>query len=290
MPRRPAATVLGLLALSMAGGCAGLRHGAGSPLSPLQVAGDSVLLEVLFVRLPTGDQETHEPLWNDVDEQQLPVEARQRLEANGFRVGLASARLPPLLEGLLNLGDAPPPKADEHRVELGTESTIRGWKRQVREGEPGEIVVTGQQSPLPRLAVLVRSDDGEVSGEVFHKAKAIFVEKAFPQIDGRVRIELVPEIEYGDPASQYLPGDGGNFELRVQSPRKVFDRLRIDATLSPGQILILGCRPARDGSLGSHYFTEQGPDGPRQQLLLIRLAQANRDDLFAEHSTGAEID
>jgi hypothetical protein len=290
MPRGPAASVLGLLALSLAGGCAGLRHSAGSPLSPLQAAGDSVLLEVLFVRLPPGSQEVHAPLWNDIDEQQFPVEARQRLEANGFRVGLAAARLPPLLEGLLNLGDAPPPKADEHRVELGTESTIRGWKRQVREGEPREIVVSGQQAPLSRLAVLLRNDDGEVSGEVFHKAQAIFVEKAFPQNDGRVRVELVPEIVYGDPQNRFVPGDSGNFEFRVQSPRKVFDRLRIDVTLSPGQILILGGRPEREGSLGSHYFTEQGSDGPRQQLLLIRLAQANRDDLFAEHTMGAEID
>jgi len=270
MPRRPAATVLGLLALSLAGGCAELRHGAGTPLSPLQVAGDSVLLEVLFVRLPADGQEAYEPLWNEIDEQQLPVEVRQRLEANGFRVGLAAARLPPLLESLLNLGDTPPPKVDEHRVELGKESTIRGWKRQVREGEPREIVVNGQQTPLSRLAVLLRNDDGEVSGEVFHKAKAIFIEN-------------------GDPHNEFVPGEGGTFEFRVQSPRKVFDRLRIDATLSPGQILILGGRPEREGSLGSHYFTEQGPDGPRQQLLLIRLAQANRDEPFAEHLTGSEM-
>jgi hypothetical protein len=280
---------LGLLALSLAGGCAELRHGAGTPLSPLQVAGDSVLLEVLFVRLPADGQEAYEPLWNEIDEQQLPVEVRQRLEANGFRVGLAAARLPPLLESLLNLGDTPPPKVDEHRVELGKESTIRGWKRQVREGEPREIVVNGQQTPLSRLAVLLRNDDGEVSGEVFHKAKAIFIEKAFPQNGGRVRIELLPEIVYGDPHNEFVPGEGGTFEFRVQSPRKVFDRLRIDATLSPGQILILGGRPEREGSLGSHYFTEQGPDGPRQQLLLIRLAQANRDEPFAEHLTGSEM-
>jgi hypothetical protein len=282
--------LLRCLPILLAGGCSWLHRGGASPLSPLSVAGDSVLLEVLFVRLPPAEIDRYLPLWNDVDEQQLPIASRQRLAANGFRVGLVASRLPPLLEGLLNQEEVPkptnapkPPKPanGERMVDVGKEPTVRGYQRQVRVGEPREIV-PGQKDPYPQLTVLIRNDDGDVTGEVFKKAKPMFVERVYPTKDGRVRLELLPEIVYGDPQKQFLPGDDGTLQFQVLPPRKAFDRLRIEATLAPGQSLLIGGRPEHEGSLGSRYFTEPSADGPRQQLLLIRLAQAKDDHLFVD--------
>jgi hypothetical protein len=282
--------MLRLAPLLLACGCSWLHRSGSSPLTPLSVAGDTVLLEVLFVRLPTAEVDRYLPLWNDVDEQQLSIESRQRLAANGFRVGLVASRLPPLLEGLLNQEDVPKPRNNsndpkpangERMVEVGKEPTVRGYQRQVRVGEPREIV-PGQKDPHPKLTVLLRNDDGDVTGEVFKKAKPMFVERVYPTNDGRVRLELLPEIVYGDPQKQFLPGDDGTLQFQVVPPRKAFELLRIDATLAPGQSLLIGGRPGHEGSLGSQYFTEPSADGPRQQLVIIRFAQAKDDHLFVD--------
>ena len=47
----------------------------------------------------------------------------------------------------------------------------------------------------------------------------------------------------------------------------------------PGQTLILSCTPESKG-LGQNFFVDTSHGDPQQKLLLIRLAQTQRDDLF----------
>jgi len=55
--------------------------------------------------------------------------------------------------------------------------------------------------------------------------------------------------------------------------------MTIAATLSPGEMLIVGCLPNKSGSLGHHFFTTC-KEQPQQKLLVVRLAQTQHDGLF----------
>ena len=64
-------------------------------------------------------------------------------------------------------------------------------------------------------------------------------------------------------------------------PKRTFDHLAFDATLSAGQMLVLTCMPNRGGTLGHYLFTEPQGDQLQQKLIVVRLAQSRYDDLFA---------
>jgi hypothetical protein len=117
----------------------------------------------------------------------------------------------------------------------------------------------------------------------------LLLARAFPEGDGRVRLEVLPEIEHGDPQRRFEPGDG---MMRVEfgPARERFDTLRLEAVLSPGQTLLLTCVADRPGTLGHHFFTENASDRVVQKLVLVRLAAANYDDLFSPDTPAAEID
>ena len=76
-------------------------------LAPAQMSPDSVGLELFFVRCPFGDPDVNTKLWQEIDEQHLPADLRERLARNGFRAGVVSGQIPVELSKLLELGDKP---------------------------------------------------------------------------------------------------------------------------------------------------------------------------------------
>ena len=104
--------------------------------------------------------------------------------------------------------------------------------------------------------------------------------KAFPQSDGRVRVELVPELSHDEPRQKFVAGQG-TLRLETGKPSKAFDELGFSAILSPGSMLLIGSLPNRPGSLGHHFFAHDEGSEPQQKLLVVRLAQTQHDDLFA---------
>src|SRR5262245_52312383 len=78
------------------------RRPVGSPLlSPAEMGEDAVTLQVFFARCAVGDSELNGPLWNELDEQELPAALRRNLAANGFRAGLVGIQVPMSLSRLL---------------------------------------------------------------------------------------------------------------------------------------------------------------------------------------------
>ena len=68
----------------------------------------------------------------------------------------------------------------------------------------------------------------------------------------------------------------------------MFGSLRLRATISPGETLVLGgdIQPA---GLGRQFFFESTASGERHHLLLIRVAQTQLDDLFAPETENGPI-
>jgi hypothetical protein len=248
-----------------------------SLLQPPHMSPDSVSLDMFFVRFPFGDSEINEKLWKEIDEQHFPAELRERLARNGFRVGIVSNPMPDELAKLLELSDKPAP-ADEQGgtkvTKLDGEPRVLRRFLQLPAQKRGEIIASGV---YPQLPVLVHAS-GQLSGQTYEQAQGIFAIRSFPQPDGRVRLELVPELHH-DQMRQHWVGDQGMMRLEVSRPKQIYDDMSVSAEFSPGTILILSSLPNRQGSLGHYFFTEN--DGRLQQkLLLVRLAQTQHDGLF----------
>src|SRR5690606_27801493 len=93
-----------------------------------------------------------------------------------------------------------------------------------------------------------------------------------------VRVEIIPEIHHGSPRQQVVPGEG-TFQLITARDREVFEDLRMELTLAPGQTLVLTCTSDQKG-LGENFFVEPERGDGQKTLLRIRLLQTQRGDLF----------
>ncbi len=267
-----------LPALLAIAGCAALPGKAKSPLRPPQMSADSVVLEMFFVRVPFGDPAVNGKLWDQIDEQPLAPDLRERLARNGFRAGLIGGAMPDELAKLLELADKPAPtgQLDGAKAEdLNEEPRVLRRHLQLRAGQRSEILAS---SVYPELPVLVNAA-GQLSGQTYNEAQGVFAVKSFPQPDGRVRLELVPELHYGQPRQRWVGGQG-MMRLETSRAKQVYDDMTLSADLSPGTMLVLSSLPSRPGSLGHHFFTQSEPR-LEQKLLVIRLSQTQHDGLFA---------
>lgn len=271
---------IGLFSLAVLAvlGCAPLHPEGKSPLVPARMSPDSVVLDIFFARFPQGQEDLNGPLWNEIDEQHFPTEVRRRLAENGFRVGMVGDRLPDKLVELLELkGQLPTGGAPGETVVTNLESEPHVVRRhlQLRADQRSEIITTEIYETLPVLTC----DAGEVSGRPYSRAQGLFVVKSYPDRDGRVRLELTPELQFGE-ERQRFSGRYGAFKLEAGRDREDFDKLAISATLAPGNMIVMSSLPERSGSLGCHFFRHQTSGKTEQKLMVIRLSQTQHDDLF----------
>jgi hypothetical protein len=265
--------------VTAAGSCSPLRPEGASLLGRLQLPPDSVALEIYFIRVPFGQPDANQTLWQQVDEQQLPNDLRRRLVENGFRAGLVSSQPPEVLSKLMELKDKPAPtpgKATQVKIaEMDQEPRVVRRFVQLRSGKRSEIIASDIYDELP---VLTR-EPGGVCGHTYPKAQGLLALKAVPEADGQTRLNLVPEIHYGEPRQRYV-GQGAALILEAGRARKVFDELTITAGLLPGHMLLISSLDSRPGTLGHQFFTCKSNGRVEQKLLLIRLAQTQHDSLF----------
>ncbi len=272
--------ILLLAVLAMSGCATAALHKGKSPLAPPAMSPDSVVLEMFFVRFPFGDPAVNDKLWGAIDEQQFKPELRERLARNGFRAGLVSGQMPGELTKLMQLSDKPAPTSEPVSTKVDAlENQPRVVRRhlQIRAGRRSEIIASSVYAELPVLMC----EPGQLCGQTYCQAQGIFSVKSFPQPDGRVRLDLVPELQHDQPQQRWI-GDQGVLRLEASRPKRTFDDLALSVELPPGGMLVLSSLPNRPGSLGHHFFTEKENEGHlEQKLLIIRLAQTQRDGLFS---------
>jgi hypothetical protein len=269
-----------VLALACIGGCALWKEEISEPpsLPPAKMAQDTVVLEIAFVKIAGEALAQQESLWREVDEQPIPAETRRKLLENGLRAGVVSSQLPQLLRTLLEQTNDP---LAIKGPGLGDDVTASQRQLQSRAGKRGVILAGSTQD---KIALLLQ-EEGRISGQEYLQAQCLFAVKTFPQGDGRVRMELIPEIEHGE-ARQRWVGQEGSFRVEAGKDHKVLDHLRTELTLSPGEVLILTCTPDQKG-LGKQFFAAGATS--EQKLLMIRIAQTQYDDVFAPEKLKAPI-
>jgi len=270
---------LAALVILTGGGCQNMIQLAGhTPLRPVQMSPDSSVLEVFFVRFPYGQPEANGDLWNELDAQQVAPEVQQRLAMNGFRVGVVGGQVPVALAKLLELRGKPVPHGQGQEVrscDWEAEPRVQRSHWQLRAGARKELLCSDVYEELPALVCEPRG----VWGETFTRAQGVLGVETSSERDGRVRLRLVPEVQHGECRMRYT-GSQGMLRIEPGRSRRTFDAMTIEATLSPGQMLVLGGMTSRPGSLGHRFFTLQRDGKTEQKLLVIRLAQTQHEPLF----------
>ncbi|MDX1947459.1 MAG: hypothetical protein SFU86_18805 [Pirellulaceae bacterium] len=274
-------------ALAGVGGCARwvtTSDDEPSVLPPARMSPDSVVLELAFVRLAASDQAAWDSIWTEADEQHFPPELRKQLSANGLRQGILGQQLPSKLREALD--SAAEQVLEERAEDVSSNDTevSRGQRRlQCRTGRRAKIVVT---KTFPRLPLLTL-EDGQIRGNDLREAQGLLALKPYPLGDGRVRLEITPEVEHGEMKTQWV-GQESSLMQRLGRERLVFDRLRSSATIAGGQVLVISTTSEVKG-LGEHFFSETAGGTTERTLLLLRVAQTQLDHLFAPEQMPAPL-
>lgn len=236
---------------------------------------DGVVLEIAFAKLPLSDAAAYDEIWQHTDEQAFSTDIRREWAANGLRCGILGSQLPGKLREILDRSAGS--LADQAQDALDAQSaTSRGDRRiQCRTGRPAKVYAS---KTIDRLALLAQ-ERGTVRGWQLTQAQCLFGMKVYPLGDSRAEIDLVPEVEHGELKTQFV-GRDGTVMPQLARERVVFDRLKLDATLAPGHVLMISTTPEVKG-IGEHFFVERTATSQVRMLLLIRLAVTQHDDLFA---------
>lgn len=265
--------VLGLACLSVSG-CAqlpSLLDLEKSQLPTPRLSPESVVLEMTTVQVPLEAQTGPQSFWQQVDEQVLTVDQRRQLSAAGIRCGVVGQDLPSELAELLEQAknDANVVDPDGKTIDV---TGPRHRRLQCRGGQRQQIPLADVQKEINMLW----RDQGRVRGATYLDAQPLFVLRVDPRPTGDADISLVPQILHGTPKNRWV-GRDGMFLMETGKEEKLFDDLAIEATLSLGQCLIIGCTESQEG-LGERFFCTELHD-PRPKLLILRLAQTQRDDV-----------
>ena len=248
-----------------------------------RMSADSVILEIAFVHVTPAANQPDAALWHDVDAVPLHWETHKKLSLNGIRCGLIAGQLPDSLQQLI--------QADKNTLDLqdlngSLEHDLqrRNQRMHSRAGRRGQIILNNQVLPTVHL---VTRDGNYSSGETFHQAQSVLEIRTYPQGDGRVRVQLTPEIQHGHLKSQFV-GHDGSWLINNDRETRSFDSLAMEVMMTPGESLILSCTADVKG-LGQQMFVDGKNDSDTQYLLLIRLAQTQFDDLFAPDKTAQPV-
>jgi hypothetical protein len=261
------------LAYCLSAGCAqwDVPSADGLPLPPPRMSPDSVVLEIAFVRYPPDETALDADVWRAVDEMHLPAEQRRVLAENGVRCGLVGASLPVSVRELLDQATA---EAESTPTALAEDAAARIQRMHCREGVAGKIVTRTDEGTVSVLTCR----GGAVEGRTFAQATCQLRVTAQPADDGRVQLELVPEVEYGEARPRYV-GNSGVWAIETSRQRQAYPEFKLGAMLSPGESLVLGGTPEPKG-LGGQFFTSHRDGRTQRVLLLVRLQQTQSDGRF----------
>ena len=242
-----------------------------SELPPSKLSADSVVLETVTFRLPLGEVKSDE-FWQQVDEQRIDADTRRRLESNGFRVGVVGSQLPPLLTKHLEEEVGQPTST----VRQGDSFVTTPQTLSRRRGVPFEIASPENHELLQFLRLTA---NGSLVGEALAQSQCLLIAKPYPRDDSDLDLTIEPVVSHGQPRQRFVPGDGASFRTEISADKRHFPELRWEIRLSPGESLLMTCTEDTKG-LGRAFFTDETTGQRRQRLVLIRLSQTQRDDLF----------
>lgn len=291
MPERAIQTAAAVcVALLVTGGCrAGLRSDATQPPTTATVADrpraapKTIPLELVFVRHEENDPALRDELWNLADEQVFDEPLRRRLRSNGLRAGVVTTQLPPHLAERFLPADIGPGESLPAAIS-DNPALVRHMLR-LLPGRSSDVMAAAGLDDL----VLLEHDGDSLRGKTYHDASALFVLRAWPAADGRVRLNLSPTIKHG-PVERDWVGEDGMFRLEAGQRRAAMSGLTFEAAVPMGSMIIVGCVGDPASTVGDAFFRDRAGARSGQRLLAIRPVPLSQslDPLF--NSTDVESD
>lgn len=225
-------------------------------------------LRLAVLTRPLNDPAINHSLWGIVDEQLIGTEARRRLETNGLRIGIVPGSLPQDVEAILR---APPP----HQIEP-TQVNIPS----------GDNTLFALTAAVPRVSLIMNRHERTV-GKDYHDVTGFIRLTASHEGPNGVSLRFVPELHFGPVTHRYAADTSTNpfsvqqFVMKEGQEEETLRELAATLTVQPGQVVVVGCRPECERSLGSYLLTEPEANSDRlqQKVLLIWAAQAAPDGM-----------
>jgi hypothetical protein len=241
-------------------------------LAPLHPVSDAMRLDIVFVERPTGDRLLGPELWDEVDQvAALDAATRDTLDQNGFRLGVVGARPPVALQTLLGLKSdfLSEPQAEKAKQLVGRQSFLRSG---------GETEI--QVSPFYDDCTVRVQDAKQTHAREFANARCIYRVTAERLQDGWVRLDFVPQIQFGDFQIRHAATESGWQFVNSQKTESFFPQ-RFSINLSLGEMVVLSAADDCPGTMGHLFFVGADEHAPVQRMLVVRLSDmANSDDLF----------
>ncbi len=212
---------------------------------------DALQLQVAVIRQPLGDPYLNFDLWQDIDEQVIPLEKRPALEANGLRVGTINGSVPDRLFTLLTSE-----KACVHSRQIS-----------VTPGKPHFLAL----GPGDRPRALQLVQDGETLAVTLDRAQFGLAIASSTNDDGRTVLKFEPRVQHG--SSQFLPrpsAERGEWSLLPGRPEEKYPRLGWEVALTANEFVVIGALPQQKQTLGFYSLIQVEAEPTMQDILVIR--------------------
>ena len=229
--------------------------------------------ELVFVRFGEHDLQMTTDLWNLTDEQILAGDVRRRLQANGLRVGVVSAALPPEFQKRFTaIGD---PALNATASSLAEAPAVVRRTLRLLPGRENEVLAA---SGIDKL-ILIESVDDAIQGATYFDASALFVVRAWPAANGTVRVQVYPLIKHG-PTERTWVGDDGVFRLEAGQKRHELDHLLFEVTIAPESILLVSCAGEPSSTAGDAFCRDPDNAIAGRRLIALRPLARLPDPAF----------
>ena len=228
-----------------------------------------VRLEASIVRRPVNDARVRRHVWEELDESGLmSPDVRQRLNENGFRVGVAGSTAPWALQSLAQEAVAANRPSDLRQ--------IAGTENQISVGPSFSLMLEGKSllevqgsldsgklplSQIPQLSALRDRSN----------MKCVFEVSVKELNEDWVLLNVLPQIHAGTETAR-LSIQGANDQLPVrQNMMPIYDQ-QFTVKLLTGEVAVIGYHESADWNLGRLFFLPDTSSAGSENLLMIRMA------------------
>lgn len=242
----------------------------GLPVAEKTVSRNTIVLDIVVAARPRGDS-LMKLLWDDVQEMGVveTTEQRRLLNANGFRLAVASSPVPSALQTILRessaRGSNRAPTWDTTTDQLPGSSQVTLF-----DGQDTLFEVSGL---VPELTVSeVDLEGAEIEEpQTFRQARCVVRVTAERIQDGWIRLRFLPEIHHGANTNR-LVGGGTGLQLRTTQRVWPMYHYQFEVTMRTGEIALVGPADVDDVRPGRQFLATEGPTGPTEKLITVRLA------------------
>lgn len=228
-----------------------------------------VRLEASIVRRPVNDARVRRHVWEELDESGLmSPDVRQRLNENGFRVGVAGSTAPWALQSLAQEAVAANRPSDLRQ--------IAGTENQVSVGPAFSLMLEGKsllevQGPLDSSKLPLSQIPQLSALRDRSNMKCVFEVTVKELNEDWVLLNVLPQIHAGTETAR-LSVQGANDQLPVrQNVMPIYDH-QFTVKLLTGEVAVIGYHESSEWNLGRLFFLPDTSSASSENLLMIRMA------------------